>query len=72
MQAGVLRTLFELRARLGLAMIFISHDIEVVRLMCDRVLVMRNGEMVETGSVDAVLGSPQERYTRELIAWCHG
>jgi peptide/nickel transport system ATP-binding protein len=67
-QAGVLRTLHELRERLGLAMIFISHDIEVVRLMCDRVLVMREGVVVESGSVADVLGSPAQEYTRELIA----
>jgi len=67
-QAGVLRTLYELRSTLGLGMLFISHDIEVVRLMCERALVMQEGVIVEEGIVGEVLLAPRHPYTQSLIA----
>jgi len=67
-QAGVLRTLYELRSTLGLGMLFISHDIEVVRLMCERALVMQEGVIVEEGTVGEVLLAPRHPYTQSLIA----
>jgi peptide/nickel transport system ATP-binding protein len=67
-QAVVLNLLVQLRARTGMAYLFVSHDLEVVRLMCDRVIVMRAGEIVEQGPTAEVLLNPQHPYTRELLA----
>jgi peptide/nickel transport system ATP-binding protein len=47
--------------------LFVSHDLNVVRLLCDRVLVMRAGRIVEQGPADRVLGDPQDDCTRELL-----
>ena len=47
--------------------LFVSHDLNVVRLLCDRVIVMRAGRIVEQGSSEDVLGNPQDAYTRELL-----
>jgi len=66
-QAVVLNLLDELRRRLGMTYIFVSHDLNVVRLLCDRVLVMRRGQIVEQGPIDRVLTSPDDPYTRALI-----
>jgi len=63
----VLNLLHDLKARLGMSYLFVSHDLNVVRLLCDRVMVMRAGEIVEEGSSEAVLGAPQAEYTRELL-----
>jgi peptide/nickel transport system ATP-binding protein len=67
-QAVVLNLLQDLKASLGMSYLFVSHDLNVVRLLCDRVIVMRAGEIVEQGSSDEVLGAPQTDYTRELLA----
>ena len=48
--------------------IFVSHDLHVVRLLCDRVIVMRSGRIVEQGPTGEVLSSPAAAYTRELLA----
>jgi oligopeptide/dipeptide ABC transporter ATP-binding protein len=66
-QAQVLKLLDELRHSLGLSLIFISHDMQVVRAFADRVLVMYLGESMEEGPVATVLHSPQHPYTRALI-----
>ncbi|TFF27089.1 ABC transporter ATP-binding protein [Jiella endophytica] len=66
-QAVVLNLLADLRAEMGLSYLFISHDLEVVRLLCDRVIVMRAGVMVEEGLTGEVLTHPRADYTRELI-----
>jgi peptide/nickel transport system ATP-binding protein len=47
--------------------LFVSHDLNVVRLLCDRVIVMRTGAIVEQGATDRVLVAPQATYTRELL-----
>ncbi|MBV8849328.1 MAG: ABC transporter ATP-binding protein [Methylobacteriaceae bacterium] len=67
-QAAILKLLHRLRAQLGLAYLFISHDIEVVRLMCERVIVMRHGKVMEEGLTNEVLASPKTEYGRALMA----
>ena len=67
-QAVVLNLLADLRATLGMSYLFVSHDLHVVRLLCDRVLVMRGGQIVEEGNAEAIMTQPTHPYTRELIA----
>ncbi|MGQ0751288.1 MAG: dipeptide ABC transporter ATP-binding protein [Betaproteobacteria bacterium] len=67
-QAVVLNLLADLRARLGMSYLFVSHDLEVVRLLCDRVIVMRAGRIVEEGPTAQILTTPRTDYTRELLA----
>ena len=67
-QAQILNLLAELRERLGVAMLFISHDLAVVRQISDAVLVMYRGRAVEYGPVDSVLSSPAHPYTQKLLA----
>ena len=67
-QATVLNLLLDLQESLGLAYLFISHDLAVVKYMSDEVLVMRAGEVVERGTPEAIFASPQHEYTRKLIA----
>ncbi|MFG1955662.1 ATP-binding cassette domain-containing protein [Micromonospora sp. NPDC048830] len=67
-QAQVLNLLDDLRQRLGLSYLFITHDLAVVRQIADRVLVLHEGKVVEQGNVDAVLDDPREEYTRRLIS----
>ncbi|TYL85279.1 dipeptide ABC transporter ATP-binding protein [Bradyrhizobium cytisi] len=66
-QAVVLNLLQDLKARLGMSYLFVSHDLNVVRLLCDRVIVMRTGRIVEEGSSEQVLSDPQDSYTKELL-----
>ena len=67
-QAQVLALLADLRGRLGLAMLFISHDLPVVRHLCDRVVVMYLGRVMEEGPVSAVFSSPRHPYTQALLS----
>jgi peptide/nickel transport system ATP-binding protein len=67
-QAVVLNLLADLKAELGMSYLFVSHDLNVVRLLCDRVIVMCAGQIVEQGTSQEVLGSPKTEYTRELLA----
>ncbi|GAA2025577.1 ABC transporter ATP-binding protein [Pseudokineococcus marinus] len=67
-QDQVLQLLHQLQEDLGVAYLFITHDLAVVRQVAHAVAVMRHGRLVEHGSVDAVMSDPQEDYTRELLA----
>jgi peptide/nickel transport system ATP-binding protein len=66
-QAVVLNLLHDLKQSMGMSYLFVSHDLNVVRLLCDRVIVMRTGRIVEQGSSERVLGDPQDAYTKELL-----
>ncbi len=66
-QAVVLNLLQDLKASMGMSYLFVSHDLNVVRLLCDRVIVMRSGRIVEEGTAERVLGDPQDAYTKELL-----
>jgi len=67
-QAVVLQLLDRLKHDLGMSYIFVSHDLNVVRLLCERVVVMNRGKIVEQGSADDVLRAPSDPYTRALVA----
>jgi peptide/nickel transport system ATP-binding protein len=67
-QAVVLNLLQELKERLGMSYLFVSHDLNVVRLLCDRVIVMQTGRIVEEGPTERVLFAPEAQYTRDLLA----
>ena len=66
-QAQILKLLRQLRDDLDLSYLFISHDLNVVYQLCDRVLVMKHGRIVEQGTVDEVYDHPKEEYTRRLL-----
>jgi peptide/nickel transport system ATP-binding protein len=67
-QARILDLLAEIQERLHTSYLFISHDLGVIHHMSDRVLVMRDGIVVESGDIDAVFNHPAEEYTRTLLA----
>jgi microcin C transport system ATP-binding protein len=67
-QQQVLRLLSDLQRRYGLAYLFISHDLAVIRAMAHRVMVMKDGRVVESGATAEVLSNPQDPYTRRLLA----
>jgi len=67
-QAQILKLLERLRRQQNLTLIYISHDLEVVRMICDRIAVFQAGHLVEIGTADQVLDRPREDYTRTLIA----
>jgi peptide/nickel transport system ATP-binding protein len=67
-QAVVLNLLQDLKEQLGMSYLFVSHDLNVVRLLCDRVIVMQAGRIVEQGPTQRVLSAPEAQYTRDLLA----
>lgn len=67
-QAQILDLFADLQKKFGFAMLFITHDLRVARAICDDLIVMQKGEVVERGRADAVLGDPQHAYTRRLVA----
>ena len=68
LQAQILNLIAALRRDMGLALLFVSHDLEVVGYLCDRVAVMYLGRIVESGPAENVLASPRHPYTRDLVA----
>lgn len=66
-RAQILNLLMDLKKDLGLAMVFISHDIQTVRYISDRIVVMNKGKMVETGPAKEVMANPQDDYTKLLL-----
>ena len=67
-QAQILDLFRDLQNRLGFALLFITHDLWIARAVSDDVLVMKNGEVVESGSMSEVYSNPKSSYTRELLA----
>ena len=67
-QAVVLNLLQDLKDSLGMSYLFVSHDLNVVRLLCDRVIVMNTGKIVEQGPTQRVMDAPEAAYTRDLLA----
>jgi peptide/nickel transport system ATP-binding protein len=68
LRVTILNLLTELRREHGMTVLFITHDLGQASYLSDRVLVMRHGELVESGPTDQVLWSPKHEYTRELLA----
>jgi microcin C transport system ATP-binding protein len=66
-QSQILKLLSEIQKNRSLAYLFISHDLDVIRAVCDRVLVMKNGGIIEEGSTDEVFNSPVDSYTKHLL-----
>lgn len=67
-QAQILNLLMDLRKELSLAYLFISHDLNVVRYIADRALILKDGRFVESGTVDKLYNSPEHKYTKNLLA----
>ena len=66
-QAQILQLLQRLRQELDLSFLFISHDLNVVYQMCDRVMVMKDGRVVEIGTIDEIFNHPKDEYTKQLL-----
>ena len=67
-QAQVLNLLNDLKKEFGFTALFISHDLSVVHYLCDRIMVMNKGKIIETGSADDIYYHPKNEYTQQLIA----
>lgn len=66
-QAQIIRLLLRLHKELGVSILFISHDLRVVYQMCDRVIIMKNGELLEQGNVEEIYANPSTDYTKLLL-----
>ena len=71
-QAQILLLLRDIQAELGLGMLFITHDLRVAAQLCDRVIVMHQGQIVEQGATAALYAQPQHAYTRHLFSSAPG
>jgi ABC-type dipeptide/oligopeptide/nickel transport system ATPase component len=67
-QAQILELLRQLNEECGVSLLFISHDLRVIRRVCRKVAVMYNGEIVEQGDTEQIFSDPQHAYTQELVA----
>jgi len=67
-QAAVMKTLSNLQRDLGVAMILVSHDIALIASFVDKILVLRNGQLVEQGTSAEIVESPRHEYTRKLVS----
>jgi ABC-type glutathione transport system ATPase component len=67
-QASILQLLLELRQTLGLTLLFVNHNMEVVEYLADEVAIMYQGKIIEQGPTDAVCGQPTHAYTQRLLA----
>jgi len=67
-QAQIINLLEDLQRELHLTYMFVAHDLAVVRHICDRVLVMHRGKVVESGTIDQVFDHPQQNYTKLLLS----
>ncbi|MEI7966770.1 MAG: ABC transporter ATP-binding protein, partial [Actinomycetota bacterium] len=66
-QASVVKMLASVQSATGMSMVIVSHDIALIASFADRLIVLRNGQVVEQGSVDAVIDSPTDPYTQHLV-----
>lgn len=66
-QAQILKLLKEIHDEFNITMLYISHDLEVIQSICDRVAVMKNGKIVEIGKTEEIFNNPQHRYTKQLL-----
>ena len=66
-QKKIMELLMEIRSKMNMGMIFISHDLALLSSFCDRILIMKDGKVVEEGETDSILSEPKEEYTRNLI-----
>ena len=67
-QVQIIELMKQLNEKRGTAILFISHDLSLVETLCNQVIVMKDGKVVESGSTKAIFESPKEEYTRELLA----
>lgn len=66
-QADVLELIKEIQREMGVSMIVVSHDLAIIRMLCDRTMVLLNGEVIESGITDQILEDPQHEYTQQLV-----
>ncbi len=71
-QAGILALLRDLQEKQGVTIVFVSHDLAAVRTVCDRVLIMRDGRVVEEGDTERIFAAPREPFTADLLASARG
>lgn len=71
-RAGILELILRIRDTFGTAFLFVTHDLAVARYVSDRLAVMHEGRLIESGETDAVIGEPREEYTRSLLAASEG
>ena len=67
-QSGILALLRDLQREQGLSIVFVSHDLAAVRVVCDRVMIMQDGRIIEEGPTEGVFGHPREAFTRQLLS----